>query len=68
MHISKKITKMFNGEIICRSEYGKGSNFIFLVALGLGPNAIMSENATSRIRNPLKKNYQKIDVPDKKVF
>ena len=31
--ISKKITRMFEGDIICRSTYGAGSNFIFIVAL-----------------------------------
>lgn len=33
LHITKKITKMFNGNIICRSKFGNGSNFIFIVAL-----------------------------------
>ena len=29
--ISKKITKIFDGDIICRSEFGKGSTFTFIV-------------------------------------
>ena len=24
---------MFDGDIVCRSEYGKGANFVFIVAL-----------------------------------
>lgn len=31
--ISKQITMKFDGDIICRSKLGKGSNFIFIVAL-----------------------------------
>lgn len=34
LHISKKIANMFNGNIICESDYGHGSNFIFIVELG----------------------------------
>ena len=34
LHITKKITKMFDGDIVCHSNYGLGSNFIFVVAIG----------------------------------
>ena len=33
LHISKRITEMFDGDMICISEYGKGTNFIFVVVL-----------------------------------
>ena len=33
LHITKKITRIFDGDIICRSKKGKGSNFIFVVAI-----------------------------------
>ena len=33
LHISKRITKIFDGEMICVSTYGEGANFIFLVAI-----------------------------------
>ena len=35
LHICKKITRIFDGDIICQSKYGQGSNFTFIVALGL---------------------------------
>lgn len=34
LHISKKLANMFDGDIICRSQFNEGSNFIFIVALG----------------------------------
>jgi len=33
LHISKMIVQQFDGDIICQSTYGKGSNFIFIIAL-----------------------------------
>lgn len=33
LHISKKITNMFDGDIICESKYGQGSTFTLIVAL-----------------------------------
>ena len=33
LHITKKITNMFDGDIACSSNLGQGSNFVFLVAL-----------------------------------
>ena len=62
LHISKKITKMFNGDIICHSELDKGSKFTFIVALGskfMQLEGISSE----RILNPIQKEYQKIVLP-----
>lgn len=34
LNICKKITNMFDGDIICRSQEGIGTNFVFIVALG----------------------------------
>lgn len=45
LHISKKIAKMFEGDIICQSEVGKGTNFIFIVAMDYdGPGRSSLEN------------------------
>ena len=35
LHITKKVTRMFDGDIVCHSRKGQGSNFIFLMALGV---------------------------------
>ena len=63
LHISKKITNIFEGDIVCRSEYGSGTNFIFIVALGSksnsGDGALTMNN---RIMNPTQKKYNKIEL------
>ena len=33
LHISKQIVNQFGGDIICKSECGRGTNFIFLLML-----------------------------------
>ena len=33
LFITKQIATLFNGQIICKSKVGKGSNFIVLLAL-----------------------------------
>ena len=33
LHITKKITKMFDGDIVCRSELGHGATFTLIVAI-----------------------------------
>ena len=33
LHISSMIVTQFNGDIICKSKYGEGSKFIFLISL-----------------------------------
>ena len=38
LHISKLISQQFGGEIVCHSEWGKGSSFIFLIALDEMPD------------------------------
>ena len=68
LHISKKITRMFNGDIVFRSEYGKGTNFIFIVALqteatGNSSTDLPTEN--TRIFNPIRMKYPKITIPRK---
>ena len=54
---------MFDGDIICRSKPGHGSNFVFIVALGNGSNNNDngSGNLSSggRIMNPIQRQYQK---------
>lgn len=55
---------MFQGDIVCRSKLGYGSNFIFVVALGSESMDGLSNNLVynNRILNPVKKQYQKIDI------
>ena len=63
LHISKKITNIFEGDIVCRSDYGSGTNFIFIVALGSKTGSgdqILTMN--NRIMNPLQKKYNKIEL------
>ena len=33
LHISKKIVEQFGGDIFCRSKWGTGSNFTFLMSI-----------------------------------
>lgn len=33
LHISRMIVRQFGGEIICKSKFGEGASFIFLIAL-----------------------------------
>ena len=62
LHITKKITKMFSGDITCCSQVGKGTNFIFLVCLN--DNEMMDGlddfDDSNRILNPQKRIYQRI--------
>ena len=60
LHITKKITKMFDGDIICHSKHGHGSKFIFIVAIGEQSNWKGNKISSDRILNPNKKDYEKI--------
>lgn len=62
LNISQKIVKMFDGDIICRSEYGKGTNFIFVVALGQQSDTHSNKESSQRILNPILRQYQKIKL------
>lgn len=53
LHISKKICKMYDGDIICRSQFGVGSNFIFIIALCNPSDLSETEGPVKRIMNPL---------------
>ena len=65
LHIMKKLIKMFDGDIICRSKEGFGSNFIFIVGLGQDDEVTSNEQVTNiRIKNPIIKHYQKIVIFD----
>lgn len=57
LHISKKIALLFNGDIICRSTFGEGTNFIFLMALS---NEMESKQNATRIKNPQGRTYPKL--------
>jgi len=50
LHIAKQITKQFGGDIVCKSKWGEGTNFVFLMALNQG---YQLEKGIQRIRNPL---------------
>ena len=46
---------MFDGDIICRSDQGHGSNFVFIVAIMDDEGGIQSnEISSNRILNPKK--------------
>ena len=53
---------MFNGDIICRSIYGKGSNFIFIVELcdENHPDGA-SMLLLNRIMNPVQREYDRLN-------
>ena len=50
---------MFEGDILCRSKFGQGSNFVFIVALSSDTEA-MSGNTHSQMQrmiNPISFKY-----------
>ena len=57
LHISKKIVKMFNGSITCRSKEGEGTNFIFLMELRENQS---NKQISNRFLNPNMRIYPKI--------
>ena len=61
LHISKKIVQHLRGDIICRSEFGVGTNFIFLVGLGR-ENGDGNKILPKRILNPIKREYEKLNM------
>lgn len=63
LHITRKITRMFDGDIVCHSQYGKGTNFIFLMALAADQvDNLHDVTSNNRILNPIKKEYKKIEI------
>ena len=62
LYITKKIINIYEGEIICKSKAGQGSNFIFIVALR---PAMKNKNFLNRILNPVKRIYPKLLVQKK---
>ena len=60
LHISKQIVRQFGGDIICKSEWGVGTTFCFLIALDESQQLV---KGIHRIRNPLHKKYIKIKLP-----
>jgi len=55
LHICKMIVEQFGGLITCKSEWGKGASFIFLIALDDSEDFLLEKDF--RCRNPLKKVY-----------
>ena len=63
LHITKKIVKMFNGDIICNSKEGIGSNFIFIVPLSNNEIILVDDKLRNhRIINPIEKPYSKLII------
>ena len=54
LHISKRITQQFNGDIMLKSEWGSGTEFTFLFQLSQKQTGLAS---VKRILNPIKKKY-----------
>ena len=53
---------MFDGDIVCISQHGHGSNFVFIVAVSDDRGEIDNGISSDRILNPLSKEYEKIEV------
>ena len=51
------ISQSLGGDIICNSEWQKGTNFTFLIPLD---DLLFSQNKIKRIKNPVAKLYAKI--------
>ena len=60
LHICKMIVEQFGGLITCKSVWGEGTSFIFLIALDDSEDS--SQEKDFRCRNPIKKVYQKIKL------
>jgi hypothetical protein len=54
------IVEQFGGLITCKSKWGEGTSFIFLIALDDSEDS--SQEKDFRCRNPIKKVYQKIKL------
>ena len=50
LYITKKITQIYDGDIICRSFEGQGSNFILIVALS--DTSEEGAQCVTRLMNP----------------
>ena len=59
LHICKMIVEEFGGVITCKSKWGEGTSFIFLIALD---NNVDAKEQDSRCRNPIRKVYQKFSI------
>ena len=51
LYITKKIIKLYDGHIVCYSQYGKGTTFVFIVPLG-SDNEDNTHIGLNRIKNP----------------
>jgi len=50
LHISKMIVEQFGGSIVCKSEWGHGSTFTFIIAMS---ELIGQEITVKRCLNPI---------------
>lgn len=55
---------MFEGDILCRSKFGQGSNFVFIVALSSDTEAMSgsTHSQMQRMINPISFKYQKLKI------
>ena len=53
---------MFDGHIICKSQEGSGSNFVFIVALGTESMLDRNDTEFSRMLNPNQNTYNKLKI------
>lgn len=59
---------MFDGEMICRSKKGHGSNFVFIMAIDENIDTFKDNLELDRILNPVYKEYDKIEIDIKKTY
>ena len=59
---------MFEGDIICQSVHGQGSNFVFIVCLESDSSQSMdSGNTVKRLLNPVQHKYNKLVIQNKQT-
>ena len=62
LSVTKRILNMLDGDIICQSQLGKGSNFVFVLPFEVERADVRSTELSSRIRNPKQKKYEKFSI------
>ena len=63
LHICRKLVRKLGGNIICESEWQKGSTFTFTVKVDVVDDTQITQNKLIRLINPgLKRLFAKINI------